>query len=125
MQVFPQDLVTAAVATSLDLDKQLSGISAALVPPLVQIGLVILENAATEPGPVVDQQLVRAGSAGEPTGGAASLTQVCGYAADAAALGEQLMHRFVAQPGAHGGPVGPLGRPQRHRGWCWRGGRLR
>lgn len=55
VQVVEQDLRAAAVAEVLDFAEQLSCVGAALVPSLVQVGLELLEHAATSPGAGVDQ----------------------------------------------------------------------
>src|SRR5215468_10277262 len=88
--------VPAAVAAAADLPPQPGRVSAAVVPPLVQVGDVLVEDAGPAPGTVMNQELFGVGGAGEPADGVAGQAQLGGDREDAVAVGQQLVDRRVA-----------------------------
>jgi len=65
LQVVPHDAVTAGVAGRLDLGVQLQHVGAPGVPPLVQVGLELIQDR-WPPAAGLAQQLLHAAGAGEP-----------------------------------------------------------
>jgi hypothetical protein len=78
---------------------QLSGVGAAGVPPLVQIGAVLAEDAFPAAGSVAGQQFLRAGGAGEAAHGVAGQAEDGGSLADGAAVARQSAHLGVTGTG--------------------------
>jgi hypothetical protein len=83
-------------AAGPDLLVQRGGAGAAVVPPLVEVGLERVQDGRPAGG--LDQQLVDAGRLGELQDGVAGQSQAAGDLADRAAPGAQRLDRRVAFP---------------------------
>src|SRR5215472_11810442 len=106
---------TARVSVVADLLPQLRGVGAAGVPPLAQVGRVLVEDAGSPAGSVVDELFLGAGGAGEPADGVTGQAQLGGDLAEAAAGGQQPVHVGVPAPRPVRDPPGARDGGQRHR----------
>lgn len=113
MQVGADALVAALVAERHDLFPQLPGVGAALVPPVVQVGLVVIEDR----GPVLPlagEQLLRSLGLGELLDGPPGHAELPLDRATAVPGFQQCVDVGVPGPGAVGETM--AGRPWRARG---------
>lgn len=80
--------VAALVAAGAQFPVLGGGVGAAGVPPLAQVGLVLIQDAGPSAGSVADQQLVRTGGAGEPADRVAGQAELGGDSTAAGVVGE-------------------------------------
>lgn len=78
---------------------------------------MLVQDAAPPAGPVMDEQLVRAGGTGEPADGGAGQAQLGGDIAEAAPLGQHPVHVGVAAPRAVRDLSGARDSGRRGRRW--------
>lgn len=92
--------VAAAEAQCGDLPVQLLDVGASLVPPLVQVGLVVIEFAWPS-GQRARRHLVGAAGVVVAAGSARCQAELAGNLRHALALGFEGLHLLIAQPGLH------------------------
>ena len=99
LQVVPHDAVAAGVAGLFDLGVQLQHVGAPGVPPLVQVGLELIQDR-WPPAAGLGQQVLGASRAGEPAHRFFGQPEFPHDRFDALALGQQCLHRLVPFTGA-------------------------
>src|SRR5579863_5579253 len=99
--VVADDVVAACVAAFFEFGVQLAGVGAALVPPLVQVGLVVVEQR----GPAVPdlgEQVIDGRGVVEAADGSRGQASLARDRLDALALGFQCLDEVMPLPGADG-----------------------
>ncbi len=89
--------VSARVPALFELGVQLADVGAALVPPLVQVGLVVVQERRASV-PDLDEQLVDGGGAAEAADGPLGQAGLAHDGLDALALGAQRLDLLIPLP---------------------------
>jgi hypothetical protein len=105
-QVVQQDPIPTAVTPGLDLLEQQHRVDAARGPPLMQVGLELLEQARSAAGAVVGQQLVDTGGSDETTYRSFGQPEFGDDGPETETFAAQPVYRGVALTGADGDPIG-------------------